>query len=415
MLSGKIVVVGVCGGIAAYKSADLISKLKKLNAEVHVIMTASAEEFIKPLTFQSLSQNYVTRDMFGEPKTWDIEHISLAKKADIIVVIPATANIIGKVANGIADDSLTSTIMAAKCPVIFAPAMNTNMYSNPIVQKNIGVLKSYNYKFVDPQCGRLACGDVGTGKLADTDDILDYIIDSISFEKDLMGLNVLVTAGPTREAIDPVRFISNYSSGKMGYSIARAAKYRGADVTLISGPVSIKAVNGINIIKINSAQEMYEAVMNNYEQAHIIIKAAAVSDFSPEQVFEHKIKKNDDISICDDASSGKAISINFKKNPDILKELGRRIKKQVLVGFAMETEDLEANAKEKLKNKNLDFIVANDLSQTGAGFSVDTNIVKIISRTGDIESIPLMLKDKLSHVILDRAVRVYRDKEQGVD
>ncbi len=403
MLKGKVVVLGVCGGIAAYKSVDLVSRLRKLNAEVHVIMTRSACKFISPLTFQTLSQNYVITDLFQDPKTWEIEHISLAKKADIMVIVPATANIIGKVANGIADDMVSTTVMACKSRVVFAPAMNSNMYDNPIVQNNIEYLKSLKYEFIEPECGRLACGDVGTGKLADINYIVDGIVDSIAFNKDLKDINIMVTAGPTMEAIDPVRFISNHSSGKMGYAIARAAKYRGANVTLVSGPVAIDPVKGVKIIKVTTANEMYNAVIGLYKEMSIIIKSAAVSDFYPENVSNQKIKKKD------------TIDIRLNKNPDILKELGEKITHQVLVGFSMETQDLVGNAKEKLRSKNLDFIVANDLFERGAGFGVDTNIVKIITRNGEVESFPLMSKDELAHVILDKALLGYKGKHQNQD
>lgn len=399
MLKGKTIVIGVCGGIAAYKAADLISKLKKLHANVHVIMTRSACEFVQPLTFQSLSQNYVVSDMFAEPRTWDIEHISLAKKGDLFVVIPATANIIGKVANGIADDMLSTTIMATKSPVMFAPAMNSNMYENPIVQSNIKRLMDLNYLFVEPASGRLACGDEGRGKLADVEDIVHAILLNIAYPKDLKGLNILVTAGPTQENIDPVRFITNHSSGKMGYAVARAALYRGANVTLVTGPSSIKPINGVKTIHVTSAQEMYEKVMDCYSHSSIIIKAAAVSDYRPLQASDSKLKKKED-----------TMKIELTKNPDILLELGKKISNQVLVGFSMETQNLEGYAREKLQKKNLDMIVANDLSEQGAGFKVDTNRVKIISKDGTVEDMPLMSKNDLAHIILDKAFNIYLTK-----
>jgi len=399
MLKDKTVVVGICGGIAAYKAADLVSRLKKLRANVHVIMTKSACEFITPLTLQSLSQNYVVSDMFQEPRTWEIEHISLAQKADLFVIVPATANIIGKVAAGIADDMLSTTIMATKSPVIFAPAMNCNMYENPIVQENIKKLEQLGYLFVEPSYGRLACGDIGKGRLAEINDIVEKILQTIAFPKDMKGLRVLVTAGPTREVLDPVRFITNYSSGKMGYAIAKAAKYRGADVTLISGPTSLESINGIHTIFVESALDMYYAVMEHYKEASVIIKSAAVGDYRPAEVSAHKMKKDE------------TTDIKLIKNPDILAELGSKIHHhQVLIGFSMETQDLEKYAKEKLVKKNLDFIVANDLSQEGAGFAGDTNIVKIIGRDGSIEDVPKMSKEQLAHIILDKALQVYRSK-----
>ena len=291
-MNRKTVILGVTGGIAAYKALDIVSRLRKKNINVHVIMTESATKFVTPLSFQSLSQNYVVSDMFGEPKSFDIEHISLAEEADLFVIAPATANIIGKLANGIADDMLSTTVMATKAPVLFAPAMNTNMYNNPIVQRNIDILKSYGYSFIEPDVGRLACGITGKGKLADTEKILD-IIDMLLYDnKDLINKKVLVTAGPTREDIDPVRYISNRSSGKMGYALARAARNRGAEVTLISGPSNLVAPIGVNLVKIHSGADMYNEVMKYYDSTDIVIKSAAVADYKPETIEKSKIKKN---------------------------------------------------------------------------------------------------------------------------
>ena len=398
MLKDKVVVVGVCGGIAAYKVADLVSRLKKQGAHVHVIMTRSATSFVAPLTFQVLSQNYVVEDMFDRPYSWEIEHISLAQKADIFVIAPATANIIGKVAGGIADDMLSTTIMATRSPVIFAPAMNCNMFENPVVQKNITYLKSLGYMFVEPQVGRLACGDVGKGKMAENDDIIDKITASIAYKKDLKDLNVLVTAGPTQEPIDPVRFISNHSSGKMGYAIAKAAWYRGANVTLITGPTHLPVPKGIDVVYVTTAIEMYEAVMRYYEKASMIIKAAAVSDYRSCQVADNKIKK------------GTNLEIPLTQNPDILSALGSKVKNQVLIGFSMETEQLEKYAMQKLAGKNLDMIVANNLSEEGAGFAGDTNIVTLIDRKGNLEKLPKMSKEALAHQIVDKGVAIYHHK-----
>ncbi|MGE4282612.1 MAG: bifunctional phosphopantothenoylcysteine decarboxylase/phosphopantothenate--cysteine ligase CoaBC, partial [Clostridia bacterium] len=302
-------------------------------------------------------------------------------------------------ANGIADDMLSTTVMAAKCPVIFAPAMNCNMYENAIVQENIEKLKSYDYSFVAPGHGRLACGDIGQGKLADIEDILDTIIDAIAYEKNLKGHKVLVTAGPTREPLDPVRFVTNYSSGKMGYAIAKAARYRGAQVTLITGPTGIAAVKGVKTISVNTALEMYDAVLDYYKEASMIIKAAAVGDYRPLYTSENKIKKSDG-----------NIDLILTKNPDILMELGKRISKQVLIGFSMETQNLEGYAREKLLKKNLDLIVANNLSEQGAGFSVDTNIVTIIDKNGNIDTLPIMAKEQLAHMILDKGLQIYQQK-----
>jgi phosphopantothenoylcysteine decarboxylase/phosphopantothenate--cysteine ligase len=400
MLKNKVVVLGVSGGIAAYKTAELISGLKKLNADVHVVMTESACEFITPLTMRTLSQNHVVYDMFKEPPTWEIEHISLAKKADIIVIAPATANILGKVASGIADDILTTTVMAAKCPVIFAPSMNTNMYENCIVQRNIETLKSYGYRFIEPETGRLACGDAGKGRLADIEDIIEEIIYTIAYQKDLEGKTVLVTAGPTLEEIDPVRYITNHSTGKMGYEIARAAKHRGATVILIKGPINKKPINGIKEIEISSAAQMYSAVIENSKNTDIIIKAAAVSDYRPVKVSKDKIKKKSENT-----------SMELTKNPDILFELGKRKgPEQVLIGFSMETENIDEYASKKVFEKDLDFIVANDVTQEGAGFGGDTNIVKLLFRDGKVETIPCMSKYMLGHEIINRAIRVLETK-----
>lgn len=391
MLTGKNVVLGVCGGIAAYKAADIVSRLKKLGAGVDVIMTESATKFVAPLTFQALSQNPVVVDMFDEPKSWDIQHISLAKKADIFVVAPATANIIGKVAGGIADDMLSTTIMATKAPVLFAPAMNSNMYENPIVQDNINKLKKYGYMFTNPASGRLACGDIGVGKLADVDDIIDDICISLNDKKDYKGLTVMVTAGPTIEAIDPVRYITNHSSGKMGYAIAECARNRGANVILVSGPSSIKPPRHVEIINVKSNHEMYDAVMECFNRCDIVIKAAAPADYRPVEYFSEKIKKTED-----------ELVLRLQKNTDILKEIGKLKENKILVGFAAESQDLIDNARDKILKKNLDFIVANDITSKDTGFKSDDNRVCIIDRHGNIDDIPKMSKIELADVILDR-------------
>lgn len=397
MLKGKKIVLGVCGGIAAYKACELVSRLKKLNAEVHVIMTDSAAKFVTPLTFQSLSLNQVVTDMFQSPKYWEIEHISLAKLADVLVIAPATANIIGKLASGIADDMLSTTVMATRAQVIIAPAMNTNMYENTVVQENIQRLKKLGYLFVEPGEGRLACGDIGKGKMAEPAVIEEAIIELLNPKQDLSGKTVLVTAGPTREAIDPVRFISNNSTGKMGYAIAERAAARGAKVHLVSGPVNLETPQGVERYDIVTAEEMLGKVMELYERCDIIIKAAAVADYAPETVFSQKVKKAEE-----------QLSLNLKKNPDILYELGKLKGDRILIGFAMETEKLIENAKQKVTRKNLDFIVANDLNEAGAGFAGDTNIVKIIDRDGNIESIPLKLKHEVADIILDKARDIKR-------
>ena len=393
MLKNKTVVLGVSGGIAVYKACDIVSRLKKLNANVHVIMTKSAAEFVQPLTFQSLSQNYVVSDMFEEPKTWDVEHISLAKKADVFLIAPATANVIGKVANGICDDMLTTTVMATTGKVLIAPAMNTNMYRNPILQRNISTLKELGYNFVAPESGRLACGDTGEGNLASPETIVNAVVDLLNdAKKDLLGKKIMITAGPTVESIDPVRYITNRSTGKMGYAIAKIAASRGADVTLVSGPTNIEPPSNIKkLIKVQSAQDMYNAIIENFDENQVIIKSAAVADYKPKNYINKKIKKNDDDLV-----------IELDRNKDIAYELGKIKKDKILVGFAAETNDLIENAKGKILKKNLDFIVANDLTESGAGFGTDTNIVKIIDKDGNIAKYPQMQKDEVADVILDK-------------
>ena len=393
MLKNKTVVIGVSGGIAVYKACDIVSRLKKLNANVHVIMTNNATEFVTPLTFQSLSQNYVVNDMFEEPKTWDVEHISLAKKADVFLIAPATANVIGKIANGICDDMLTTTVMATTGKVLIAPAMNTNMYRNPILQRNINILRELGYNFVDPESGRLACGDVGEGKLAQPEVIVNEVVNLlIDKEKDLQGQKIMITAGPTVESIDPVRYLTNRSTGKMGYAIAKMAASRGADVTLVSGPTNIAPPSNIKkLIKIESAKDMYNAIIENFDDNQVIIKSAAVADYKPKTYSDKKIKKNDDDLV-----------IKLDRNKDIAYELGKIKKDKILVGFAAETNDIIENAKGKIQKKNFDFIVANDLTEEGAGFGTDTNIVKIIDKEGNINKYPQMKKDEVANVILDK-------------
>ena len=393
MLRGKNIIVGVTGGIAAYKAVDVVSRLKKQNANVEVIMTKHATEFVTPLTFQTLALNPVYVDMFKEPKNYDVEHISLAQKADLFLIAPATANIIGKIANGIADDLLTTTIMATKSRVIFAPAMNTNMYLNPIVQKNLIYLKSLGYEFIDPETGLLACQTYGPGRMAEPIDIVRYIINSFTNKK-LQGKKIVVTAGPTIEPIDPVRYITNHSSGKMGYKIAEVAQSRGAEVVLITGPTDLKPPKGIEIIKVNTTMEMFNAVKSQFDSCQVLIKAAAPSDYRPEVFSQEKIKKEE--------GKRDELNIRFVKNPDIAAHFGKLKKDQIMVGFAAETNNLIQYAESKLKKKNLDFIVANDVSKEGAGFKTDTNIVTIIDKKGKVIEYPILDKSQVAEIILDK-------------
>ena len=393
MLKGKTVLLGVTGGIAAYKIANLASALVKLHADVNVIMTQNATNFINPITFESLTGNKCIVDTFDRNFKFKVEHIALAELADVFMVAPASANVIGKIANGIADDMLTTTFMACKKKKILAPAMNTNMYENPIVQDNIKKLKAYGMEIIEPATGYLACGTTGSGKLPDEKILLEYILREVAYEKDLSGKTVLVTAGPTREAIDPVRFISNHSTGKMGYAIARGASLRGARVILISGPVSIEPPLFAELVPVVSAEDMYNAVMKYKDEADIIIKSAAVADYTPVAVSSEKIKKQDG-----------DMRIELRRTKDILKELGQsRRENQFICGFAMETENLIENAVRKLESKNVDMIVANSLKTEGAGFGTDTNVVTLITKDGKTE-LPLMSKDEVAMKILDAAV-----------
>ena len=390
MKDKKCVVVGVSGGVAVYKALDVISRLRKKDVEVHVIMTKSATEFVTPLSFQSLSQNMVITDMFAEPKAWEIQHISLAKKADLMLIVPATANIIGKVANGIADDMLSTTIMATKAPVVFCPAMNTNMYENPIVQRNISLLKELGYEFIEPASGRLACGDEGKGKLQDTEIIAEETLRRLHSTKDLLGKKVVVTAGPTMVPIDPVRILTNRSSGKMGYSIAEEARDRGAEVVLISGPTSLRKPNGIKVIDIKTNEDMFNAIKNEFKDADIVIKSAAVADYKAKNYSNEKIKK-----------TGDDLNLIFERDRDILKTLGDMKENQILVGFAAESSNLKENATGKLERKNLDYIVANDISKSETGFASDENKVTIISKSGEEVSLEKMSKREVAKNIFD--------------
>lgn len=402
MLEGKTVVVGVCGGIAAYKVVEVVSKLQKLHADVNVIMTENAAKFVTPLTFRSISHNPVITNMFDEPVKWDIQHISLATKADIIVVAPATANIIGKVANGIADDMLSATIMASKAQVVFVPAMNTNMYENTIVQENIKKLSERGYMFLEPETGLMACGTIGSGRLPEPLSIVQSVTEILCCKGDLNELRVLITAGPTQEPIDPVRYITNHSTGKMGYAIAAQASKRGAQVKVISGPVNIKIPSGVMVVGVKTADEMFNEVMKSYKDFDILIMVAAVADYKCVQIAEKKIKKKDE-----------NLTIELVKNLDIAKELGKVKGNRILVGFSAETNDLFNNACEKLVAKNLDLIIANDVTQKGAGFGTDTNIIKIIKRDGEITDFPIMSKAEAGNKILDEVIKIY--KKNSVD
>lgn len=397
MLEGKNVILGVTGSIAAYKIASLASMLKKMHCNVDVIMTKNAVNFINPITFESLTGNKCIVDTFDRNFQFNVEHVSLAKKADLIMAAPASANFLGKAANGIADDMLTTTFMACRCKKIAAPAMNTNMYINPIVQDNIKRLESYGVEIIPPATGYLACGDTGAGKMPEPEVLCNYILREIACKKDMAGLKVCVTAGPTREAIDPVRFISNHSTGKMGYAVARNAMLRGAEVTLIAGNTSLEDVPFVNIVKVVSAKDMYDAVMEHAKDADIVVKAAAVADYRPAEVSDEKIKKKDD-----------NMSIKLERTQDIACELGKNKKKgQFLCGFSMETQNVLENSKEKLKKKNLDMIAANDLRARGAGFGTDTNLVTLITPS-EVRSLELMSKDEVAAGIFDYILELRR-------
>lgn len=393
LLSGKTVLLGVTGSIAAYKIASLASALRKLDADVHVLMTKNAVNFINPITFESLTGNKCLVDTFDRNFQFQVEHVSIAKKADVVMVAPASANVIGKIAHGIADDMLTTTIMACKCPVYIAPAMNTNMYENPILQDNIDILKKFGYHVIDPACGYLACGDTGAGKMPEPEVLLSYITKEIAYEKDLAGKKILITAGPTQEAIDPVRYITNHSSGKMGYALAKMAMLRGAEVTLVSGQTAITPPPFVDFVSIVSAKDMFDEVTARSNDQDIIIKAAAVADYRPASVSVEKMKKSDD-----------QMSIELERTDDILKYLGEHKKeKQFLCGFSMETSNMISNSRAKLVKKNLDMIAANCLKVDGAGFQGDTNVLTLITQNEEV-SLDLMSKEDASNIILDKII-----------
>lgn len=398
-LQGKSVVLGVTGSIAAYKAADLVSRLRKAGAEVYVILTKNACEFVAPLTFESLSGHPVVSDMFARVQSWEVEHISLAKRADVFVVAPATANVIGKAAHGIADDMLTTTLLATRAPVVVAPAMNTNMYENPVVQQNIEIWKARGAAFVEPGAGRLACGDTGRGKMAEPARIVEAIADAVT-ERDCDGLSVLVTAGPTQEALDPVRYLTNHSTGKMGYAIADRARARGARVTLVSGPAALTPPEGVEFVPVVSARDMERAVLERLPRQDLIVKAAAVGDYRPAEEAGDKLKKKDG-----------EMSVALVRNPDILAEIGaRKEARQTVCGFSMETRDLLQNSRAKLEKKNCDLMVANNLKTKGAGFAGDTNVVTLLYRDGRTEELDLMRKELLADLLLDRLLALHRSK-----
>lgn len=401
MLKGKKIVLGVTGGIAVYKAADLVSKLRKQNANVEVIMTSHAMEFVTPLTFQTMSNNMVHSDMFKEITNFDVEHISLAQSADVILIAPATANTIGKIACGIADNLLTTVVMASNAKIIFAPAMNTVMYNSPMVQENIEKLKRLGHEFIQPGVGLLACGDYGCGKMAEPSDIVDYVIRGF-VEKDLKDKKVVITAGPTIEPLDPVRYMTNYSSGKMGYSLAEEAKNRGAEVVLISGPTALTPPKDVKFISINTTREMLEAVGDYFEECDVLIKSAAPLDYRPETVSDIKIKKNE--------TEVDELNLKFIRNPDIAKHYGKNKKNQIIVGFAAETNNLYDFAFDKVKKKNFDFIVANNVTEKGAGFKGDTNIVTIIDNNGEWMKYPIMDKKDVAKLILDKVSYIMKHK-----
>lgn len=401
MLKGKTVLLGVTGSIAAYKAAGLASLLVKQHAQVHVIMTANAMNFINPITFETLTGHKCLTDTFDRNFEFQVEHISLAKQADVVIVAPASANVIGKLAGGIADDMLTTTLLACTCPILVAPAMNTRMFENSIVRDNMEKLEKHGYRLIAPASGRLACGDTGSGKMPDPEILLEEVLLETAKKKDLTGKKILVTAGPTQEALDPVRFLTNHSTGKMGYAIAKIAACRGAEVTLVSGPVNIKVPQGVCLVPVVTAEEMYCAVTERFDNQDIIIKAAAVADYRPETVSDQKIKKKDS-----------DLSLALEKTKDILGYLGKHKKHQFLCGFSMETEHMLENSSEKLKKKNLDLIVANNLKVAGAGFGTDTNIVALIDKDGQTE-LPCMSKEDVADAVLTHIVKKKQEESHN--
>ena len=400
MLKGKTVILGVTGSIAAYKAANLASMLKKQHADVQVIMTQNATQFMNPITFESLTGNKCLVDTFDRNFQFQVEHVALAKRADLAIIAPATANIMAKLAHGLADDMLTTTLLACRCPRLIAPAMNTRMYENPVTQDNMDILRKYGFRIIEPAVGHLACGDTGAGKLPPETLLLECILDEIAMEKDMKGLHVLITAGPTMEAIDPVRFISNHSTGKMGYALARVCRRCGAEVTLVSGKTNLEVPYGVTLVPVTSAQDMFEAVSSRAKEQDMIIKAAAVADYRPVAVAENKIKK-----------SPGDMSIALERTTDILAWLGEhRREGQVLCGFAMETEHMVEHAKEKLTGKHVDMIAANNVKVAGAGFGTDTNVVTLITEDG-VEELAKMSKEEVASRIVDALLRLRENME----
>ena len=396
VLTGKNIVLGVTGGIAAYKSCEIVSRLRKAGAKVHVIMTKNACEFVTPLTFETLSNNPCVTDTFARPERWEVEHIALAKAADLFVIAPATANIMAKMAHGIADDMLSTTVLATRATVLIAPAMNTGMWEAKATQENLAVLKARGVEFVGPEGGFLACGDVGAGRMSEPVQIVEKITALLSRKQDMAGLKVLVTAGPTREMLDPVRFVTNRSSGRMGYALAENAQQRGAEVTLVSGPVNISVPHGVHVVNVQSTDDLYNAMMEHAPRQDIIVQSAAPADYKAESVAPQKLKKQGDA----------ALELRLVPTQDVAKAVGEKKQPgQTLIGFAAETENLHDNAGKKLDRKNLDMIVANDVTKPGAGFDVDTNIASILTDDG-IEELPLMKKTELAQVIFDRALKL---------
>ena len=399
MLKGKTVVLAVSGSIAAYKIASLASALGKLHADVQVLMTQNATNFINPITFETLTGNKCLVDTFDRNFQYSVEHVALAKRADVDLVAPASANVIGKIANGIADDMLTTTVMACKCKKIISPAMNTQMFENPIVQDNLKKLEHYGYEVIQPAVGLLACKDVGAGKMPEPETLLEYILREVAYEKDLKGKNILVTAGPTQEPIDPVRYLTNHSSGKMGYAIAKVCSMRGADVTLVSGKTAIKPPLFVDVVPVTTARDMYEAVTSRFDQQDIVIKAAAVADYRPKTISDQKVKKADG-----------ELSIEMERTDDILKYLGEHKREdQFLCGFSMETEHMLENSRKKLEKKNLDMIVANNVKVEGAGFAGDTNIVTLITKDDETQ-LPLLSKEETAVEIMNKILEITAEK-----